>query len=116
MKPQIILHHLLHRMNSVGRKNSIAALSAVVLSLAASTQAAQIGLKFGINGSGGFQSAATGALLPTDVAGAPAYTQTNWNSVGRFGSNINPTNSLGVATTVGVNWDCTGNWGQSGGG
>jgi hypothetical protein len=98
------------------RKTIITA--AVVLSLSSfvNARAAQIGLKIGINGNGGFQSAAAGALLPTEMAGAPGYTQTNWNVLGRWGSGINPTNSDGNPTTVVVNWDATGFWSQQGGG
>ena len=98
------------------RSKSIIAAAALTLSAAVSAPAAQIGLKIGINGNGGFQSAAAGALLPADLAGAPGYQQTNWNVLGRWGSGINPTNSDGVATTVVVNWDATGFWSQSGGG
>jgi len=90
--------------------------AALVLSLTVVASAAQIGLKLGINGNGGFQNAAAGALLPTDLAGAPGLEQTNWNVLGRFGSNINPTNSFGDPTTVIVNWDATGFWSQAGGG
>lgn len=92
------------------------AVAALTLSFAVSAQAAQIGLKIGINGNGGYQSAAAGALLPADLAGAPSYEQTNWNVLGRYGSNINPTNSFGNPTTVIVNWDATGTWSQAGGG
>ncbi|HEX5221189.1 MAG TPA: LamG-like jellyroll fold domain-containing protein [Verrucomicrobiae bacterium] len=91
---------------------------AVVLTLSSlmNARAAQIGLKIGINGNGGFQSAAAGALLPEEAAGAPGYAQMNWNVLGRWGSGINPTNSAGNPTTIIVNWDATGFWSQQGGG
>lgn len=95
---------------------TLIAAAALAWSLAAGLQAAQIGLKIGINGNGGFQSAAAGALLPSDLAGASGYEQTNWNVLGRFGSNISPTNSFGNPTTVILNWDATGFWSQQGGG
>src|SRR5262245_36026975 len=109
MKTHTILHSIGKNVAAIG-----AAIS--VLTLVSSAPAAQIGLKIGMNGNGGFQGTNAGALQPGDLAGAPGYQQTNWNVLGRFGSNINPTNSFGVATTVFMNWDSTGNFSQQGGG
>lgn len=88
----------------------------------------QIGIKFSINGNAGPQPTAPGALLPTDMAGAPGYAQTNWNVLGRFGDSSglsgNPANitnfslvdSSGVTNAIVVNWDCNDTWSVSGGG
>ena len=51
-------------------------------------------------------------LAPTDVAGAPAYAQSNWNSfVGPLGTNVAVIDSSGAtAATVGVNWAAPNTW------
>lgn len=105
-----ITHSLLRRATFVA-----------TLGAAACASAASLGFKLGINSSGGPQSAATGALQPTDVAGAPAYAQANWNVLGRWGDSSGNTpftvlDSDGNATGVVINWDATGIWSQSGGG
>lgn len=97
------------------------ATGALALALAGNASAGSIGLKLGINGNGGLQSAATGALLPTDQAGASPYTQANWNVLGRWGDSSGNTlftvlDSDGNPTPVIVNWDANNIWSQAGGG
>jgi len=92
-----------------------------VLSIAGMASGASIGLKLGINASGGLQSGVTGALLPTDVAGAPSYAQPNWNVLGVRGDNVstnvfNVVDSSGANSGITINWDSTGNWSVQGSG
>jgi hypothetical protein len=101
----------------------IACLLGVVAAFAITglASAASIGLKMGINGNGGLQSAAAGALLPTDFAGAPDYVQANWNILGRWGDSSGNTpftvvDSTGAATPVIINWDANNIWSSGGGG
>src|SRR5689334_15328956 len=95
-------------MQSVRRRTFMAA--GAVLSIAGMASGASIGLKLGINASGGLQSGVTGALLPTDVAGAPSYAQPNWNVLGVRGDNVstnvfNVVDSSGANTGITINWD-----------
>lgn len=101
-------------------------IAAVPLSLAAAVSAQtipQIGLKFGINGLNGLQSTNVGALLPTDLAGAPGYAQTNWNVLGFRGDNVGISNaafnvldSSGANSSIAINWDGAGIWSVANGG
>ena len=89
------------------------------LSIAGMASGATIGLKLGINGSGGLQSGVTGALAPTDSAGPAPYTQANWNVLGVRGDNVstnvfNIVDSSGANTGITINWDASGNWSVQG--
>jgi hypothetical protein len=88
-----------------------------LLCLAGSVSAATIGVNF-VRGAGGDGSGVTNAvngLLPEDLAGAPAYAQTNWNNLGTRGTNIVVVDSTG-APSITINWDASGAWSQGGGG
>ena len=89
---------------------------ALTMFLADFAPAAPVGLKLGINGNGGIQTAAStaGALTNLDLAGAtlsngnyPAA-QTNWNNLGRWGGNSTPIDENGTNTVLTITWDCTG--------
>lgn len=114
--------HLKPVLRSIASPLRIRLLVAVAaLAIAGVASAASIGLKIGINGNGGLQSAAAGALLPADVAGAPDYAQANWNTLGRWGDSSGNTpftvvDSTGAATPVIINWDANNIWSMSGGG
>ena len=69
--------------------------------IVAPAPAASVGVKFTSNGSG----TGADALAATDSAGAPGYAQTNWNDFGRYGSGSTLNNSLGVATSLSIQWD-----------
>src|SRR5258705_4991124 len=72
----------------------------------------QIGLKFGINGLAGLQNTNVGALQPGDLAGAPGYSQTNWNGLGFRGDNalgttnpvFNVLDSSRASSSVTIQW------------
>src|SRR5215831_2813471 len=78
----------------------------------------QIGLKFGINGLAGLQNTNVGALQPGDLAGAPGYSQTNWNVLGFRGDNalgttnpvFNVLDSSGANSGITVQWEGAGVW------
>src|SRR5215471_17484209 len=125
MNLQHTLNQLFDGMQSVRRTTFLTAAAALALAGTASAQSHQIGLKMGMNGNGNLQNTNAGALLPTDAAGAPAYVQTNWNVLGRWGDNATNTfgtnayailDSNGDDTHVSIMWDATGNWSQAGGG
>ena len=88
---------------------------ATALSLSGTVSAAPIGLKLGINGNGGIQTAAStaGALTNLDLAGASlangnyAAAQTNWNNLGRWGGNSTPIDENGTNTVLTITWDCS---------
>src|SRR5947208_7562083 len=114
------LDKLFNGVPLIGRRTFITAAAALALAGTASGQHT-LGVRLGQSGSGNQQSAAVGALLPTDSAGAPGYAQVNWNVLGRFGNNDTnatsfPTNtyplldSNGDDTHVTFQWDATGNW------
>jgi hypothetical protein len=63
-----------------------------------SATAQSIGCNFVNSNVGGIDNGQAGSLLPTDVAGAPAYAQANWNNLSQKGSGVTLTNSAGVAT------------------
>ena len=46
-----------------------------------SVTAQSIGCNFVANSVGGIDNAEADSLLPTDLAGAPPYAQTNWNNL-----------------------------------
>lgn len=102
-------------------------LISLALSFAASASAQtipQIGLKFGINGLTGLQNTNVGALQPGDLAGAPAYAQTNWNVLGFRGDNIlgttNPVftvlDSSGANAGITIQWEGANVWSVANGG
>jgi hypothetical protein len=96
----------------------------VVAGVCVSVQAQnRIGIKFGQNGNGNVQSAAVGAVLPGQSAGAPGYAQVNWNIYGRFGNNstnTSGTNAYAIYdsgtndTHVTIQWDASGQFGVQG--
>jgi hypothetical protein len=95
---------------------------ATALSLTGTASAGQIGLKLGINGNGGIQTAAStaGALTNLDLAGATlanggyAAAQTNWNNLGRWGGLSSVIDQSGAASGVLVQWDCSGIYNEGG--
>jgi hypothetical protein len=84
----------------------------------------QIGLKFGINGLAGLQNTNVGALQPGDLAGAPGYSQTNWNVLGFRGDNVlgttnpafNVLDSSGANSGITIQWEGAGVWSVVNGG
>jgi hypothetical protein len=84
----------------------------------------QIGLKFGINGLAGLQNTNVGALQPGDLAGAPGYSQTNWNVLGFRGDNalgttnpvFNVLDSSGASSGITIQWEGQGVWSVVNGG
>jgi hypothetical protein len=84
----------------------------------------QIGLKFGINGLAGLQNTNVGALQPGDLAGAPGYSQTNWNVLGFRGDNalgttnpvFNVLDSSGASSGITIQWEGAGVWSVVNGG
>jgi hypothetical protein len=117
MNVQRTLHELFHGMQYVRRASLLTAAALAVTGTASAQVVPQIGMKLGLNGNGGLQSITNaGALLPTDMAGAPGYAQTNWNNGGYYGASAAAVDSSGAATTVTFSWDSAGLWSQSGGG
>lgn len=92
-------------------------ITGAVLLFAGAALGASIGLKFGVNGNGGPQ---TSFLLPSDLAGAPGYEQTNWVTLGRYGDNstgqFNVVDSGGANTGILLTWDATGAYAVEGSG
>ncbi|HWV98266.1 MAG TPA: LamG-like jellyroll fold domain-containing protein [Candidatus Acidoferrum sp.] len=111
------LNELFQGAPCVSRASLLTAAAALALTGAASAQVVpQIGMKVGLNGNGGLQNGAAGALLSADLAGQASYAQTNWNNGGSFGANAAAFDSSGAATTVTFSWDSAGLWSQAGGG
>jgi hypothetical protein len=55
------------------------------------------------------------ALLSTDLAGAGAYAQVNWNNVdGALGTNVSLADSAGAASGVTISWASPNTWSQGG--
>ena len=52
-------------------------------------------------------------MASSEVAGAPGYTQANWNNLTKWGSGVTLTDSAGSATSLFINWDAAWN-GSSG--
>jgi hypothetical protein len=75
-----------------------------------------IGCKIVAGGTGGIDNSRTNSMLPTDLAGVPAYAQTNWNNFSSSGSGaFTLTNSLGAPYSFNLQWSCgfsdtTGTW------
>jgi hypothetical protein len=88
------------------------------LSIASAASGSTVGLNFvrPYPDAGGVQNAMPNSLAPTDVAGAPGYTQANWNNLGRYGDNVSGqfavVDSAGNNSGLTVNWDATGTWAQ----
>jgi|GEM_PF-1843824 len=76
--------------------------------------AASIGLNFVETTDPGVQNGQVDSLLSGELAGAPGYSQSNWNNYGRWSGLINPTDNLGVTTSVGVAWDSANTWHNNG--
>ena len=101
------------RLTSV-RYAAVAAAAASIWS-ALPASAASIGINYVNSGDDGVRNAAVDSLLPTDVAGAPGYEQSNWNNFGRWGNPTAVSDSAGLATPVTSAWDATGTWATTGG-
>jgi hypothetical protein len=106
-------------MKTKTRIVSLFAATLTAIALHGTASSATIGLNF-LRGAGadapGMQDALANSLLATDVAGAGAYAQANWNNLGFQGTNIAVLDSAGAATTVAVNWTSGNAWSQGGGG
>jgi hypothetical protein len=114
---------ILQRMLRTSLVTAAAALALIGIASAQHT----LGLKLGMNGNGNQQAGSAGALLPTDLAGAPGYAQVNWNILGRYGNNDTNSTSSGTNiyalldsngddTHITIQWDATGNWSVQGSG
>lgn len=57
----------------------------------------------------------TDALLATEAAGAPGFTQANWNNLGRWGSLTPLSDAAGTASDVSAAWDSNNTWGSNAG-
>jgi hypothetical protein len=87
--------------------------AAILCALASAASAATIGLHFQTGGDVGGTNGAH--LAPTDVAGAGAYAQVNWNNLaGALGTNVTLMDSSGGASGVSANWSAPNTWSQSG--
>jgi len=76
--------------------------------LAASLQsvtAQSIGVNFVNSSGGGVDNGNADSLLASETAGAPAYAQTNWNNLSKWGSGVTLNDSTGAATALFINWD-----------
>jgi hypothetical protein len=91
-----------------------ALLAAGIQSVKAQTS---VGVHF-VNAGGSYANvgSSTDVLAPTDVAGAPGDSQTNWNNLGAWGDSygiygtaVVLTNSSGAATSLSIMWDNAGN-------
>lgn len=69
-----------------------------------SFQNGPVGLKIGLNNGQDFQYT-SGSLLPTDLAGAPGYAQSNWNNLGKYTTGLNPLAEGGAPTVMAVSMD-----------
>lgn len=84
------------------------AVIAVLTGVAVNTFAASLGVKFINDGNGGYvpsDNSGVDVLRPTELAGAPDYTQTNWNNVARYGQTVGLADSIGNASGVTISWD-----------
>lgn len=86
------------------------AAAAAALALAYSAAGASIGANYVNNGNGGVQDGDADSLLPEESAGAPSYTQTHWNNLGRWGQTTGLNDSTGTASGVTVTWDSNNTW------
>ncbi|EEF57829.1 LamG-like jellyroll fold domain-containing protein [Pedosphaera parvula] len=104
-------------LKSIGGRMFLSAVAA--MSLAGAALGSPIGMNF-VRGPGGdvagVANATANSLAPTDTAGAPGFTQANWNNLGFVGTNINVLDSSGVPSGVVVSWVSANMWSQSGGG
>lgn len=98
---------------SLSRKTVLAALAAV--SLAGTAEAASIGVNYVDTGDAGIQNGASDSLGAAETAGAPGYSQANWNNLGRWGNPTGLNDSSGTASGVNVAWDANNTW-QNGAG
>lgn len=79
--------------------------TAVVVALAGLARGASISANWVNNNNGGVQNASADSLSPSESAGAPGYTQANWNNLGRWGNPTTLTDSLGNSSGVDITWD-----------
>lgn len=85
-------------------------------SIGALGQTNSVGINFLNAGGPGMDNSQPASLLPSESAGAPNYVQANWNNLAKYGTSfdgsVTLTNSLGVATTLSINWDAgwTSSW------
>jgi hypothetical protein len=70
-----------------------------------SVTAQSIGCNFVNSSAGGIDNAKAGSLLPTDMAGVPAYAQAHWNNLSQSGSGVTLTNSAGAAAALTIQWN-----------
>jgi hypothetical protein len=81
--------------------------SAAVLAAGIQGATAQsIGVKVVAGDASGIDNSQANSMLPTDLAGAPAYAQTNWNNFSRYGSGtFMLNNSAGASYAFNLQWD-----------
>jgi hypothetical protein len=58
----------------------------------------------GVNFAGG------SSLASTDSAGAPPYTQVNWNNLTTAGGSVTLSDANGIPTAISIHWDCPNTW------
>ena len=81
-----------------------------------SATAQSIGCKIVTGSLGGIDNTEADSMLPADLAGVPAYAQTNWNNLSSSGSGTFVlTNGVGGTDTFNLAWSCgfsdtTGTW------
>jgi hypothetical protein len=80
------------------------------IALAGNVSAASLGMNWVNDGNGNVQNGNSDSMAASDVAGAPGFSQANWNNLGRWGDNVNLVDSTGTASGVLVAWDATGVW------
>jgi hypothetical protein len=105
------LTHYLNRIFANRRSLGRSAFIAAAVSLAGSASAQNnIGVNYVNTGNSGVQDGEVDSLGTTEVAGAPAYTQDNWNNLGRWGDLTPLNDDSGAASSVNVAWDANNTW------
>ena len=85
-----------------------AVIGAAVLAAGIQSATAQsIGCKIVTGSNGGIDNSQADSMLPADLAGVPAYAQTNWNNLSSSGSGtFTLTDSTGAPNSFNLQWSC----------
>jgi len=107
---------IIHSVKSSFRRACVIVGAAVLAAGIQNATAQSIGCKVVAGSNGGIDNSQANSMLPTDLAGAPPYAQTNWNNFSSSGSGtFMLNNSAGVPYAFNLQWDSfftdtTGTW------
>jgi hypothetical protein len=105
--PKKPMRRIVSSVKSSFRRAGVFIGAAVLAAGLQSVSAQSVGCKIVSGSVGGIDNTEADSMLPTDLAGVPAYAQTNWNNLSSSGSGTFVlTNSTGATDNFNLAWSC----------